>query len=336
MLEPPSQPEPVFQRPVFVTGGAGFIGSRVVRRLVRAGHTVRCLLRASSRTERTDDLPIERAAGDVLDAESVARAAAGCGAVIHLAGVSAWMDIDSPRVVPVTVDGTANVLAAARKHDIPRVVFVSSAAAFGPSESQEPRDEDAPFVRVDSARFAYVVAKRAAEKLCLGASVERTVVVVNPAEVYGPGDRDLITAGNLLGLLASRPVAVCRGGTCVAHVDDVAEGIVRALERGRSGNRYLLGGENLTHETLARALLRVAGRRSSVVRIPNWLLRTAATAARRLSLSFPVSPAVIPYATRYWFFDTRKARDELGLSFRPAEETLAETVDWLRTAGHLR
>ena len=327
---------PESSRPILVTGASGFIGSRVVRRLLERGRPVRCLVRAGSRTDRLEGLAIEQAVGDVRDRQAVHEALEGCGAVIHLAGLSAWSQIDSPLMFPVVVGGTRHVLEGARAHGVGRVVYVSSVAALGPSRRPVPRDETAPFEERDSAGMTYALAKRAAEDLCMQAAQEELeVVIVSPAEVYGSGDRDLITAGNLLGLLKSSPIVVCSGGTALVHVDDVAEGIVRALDRGSSGERYLLAGGNLHHYELARLLIEIAGLRSWIITVPAAVLRRAAAFAARWRLPFPIPPAVVPYATRFWFVENAKAGRELGLEFRSPRQTLIETLEWLVESGRL-
>ncbi|MCC7424108.1 MAG: hypothetical protein IT428_27905 [Planctomycetaceae bacterium] len=143
-----------------------------------------------------------------------------------------------------------------------------------------------------------------------------------------------MTAGSLLPLLKSRVPLVCSGGTAIAHVDDVANGIVQALRAGRPGERYFLGGENLSHRELTRMLLSICGRSAPILVVPNGIVRSAAWAARRLHLPFPIPSAMVPYVTAYWNLCTEKARRELGVSFRSAFETLAPTVSWLRAAGH--
>ena len=251
---------------VFVTGGNGFIGSVVVRELVAAGHEVTCLLRPTSNTDRLDGVHHERASGDVRDAASVKAAMAGAEAVIHLASLSSWDLIDSPEMKDVVLGGTANVLDAARELGGIRVVFVSSVTAVGATSEPTPLDESAPYNLDHERGLTYSRFKHEAEELCR-AAVERgqDVVVVNPAEVYGPGDVALITAGNLVDFATSNPVLVCNGGTSVVYVDDVALGIVRAMERGVTGERYILGGPNVTLRELATHTLDLLGRTSKIL-----------------------------------------------------------------------
>lgn len=320
---------------VFVTGGNGFIGSAVVRLLIAGGHQVRCLLRQSSQTERLAELPYERVEGDIRDAAAVARGLEGCGAVIHLASLSAWDLIDSPLMDEVVEGGTRNVLAAATARPGTRVVFVSSILAINGSAAPQPFDETATWT-LDERELIYSRSKRQAEALCQDAvKAGVDVVIVNPGEVYGPHDTALITACNLIDFAKSSPVLVCDGGTSVVHVDDVALGVVRAMERGRRGERYILGGENLTIKQLAEHCLSLLGQKKTILKFPNFIIRAVAAAGKKLHLPLPFNPHVIPYATRYWFMDAGKAQRELGVSFRSARDTLAPTLAWLKESGRI-
>jgi dihydroflavonol-4-reductase len=320
---------------IFVTGGNGFIGSSVVRRLVASGHQAVCLLRATSATGRIDGLPVERVPGDVRDLESLRTGMQGCDATIHLAAPGGWDRDDPIELRRTIVDGTGHVIRAAAERPAHRVLFVSSTAAVNASDAPRVFDESVAFSVRDSA-LAYAHAKSAAEQLARDAFARGApVIVVNPAEVYGPNDTALGTSGNLIDFATSHPVLVCTGGTSVVHVDDVAAGIVAALERGRPGERYILGGENLTIRQLAELVLELLGRRATIVSVPNGIARFAARTAARLHLPVPYNPYVVPYATRYWFVDSTKARRELGVSFRNARETIRPTLEWLTAAGHL-
>ena len=320
---------------VLVTGGNGFIGSVVVRRLVEIGYDVVCLLRDTSRTERIDDLPITRAHGDVRDVDSLHAAIRRCDATIHLAAPGSW-DADKPGLLHDVIElGTRNVLAAAEGAGKHRVVIVSSTAAVNCSPTPHVFDERAPFT-VSDRSLHYAHAKHAAERLAMHAHARGVdVVIVNPAEVYGPGDTALGTAGNLLDFATSRPVLVCSGGTSIVHVDDVASGILAALSFGRSGERYILGGDNLTIRELAELVLRVIGRRARIVAVPNWVARPMSRVVARLPVSVPFNPHVVAYATRYWFVDSSRAQRELGVRFRGAEETIRSTMAWLIRERHL-
>lgn len=322
-------------RPVLLIGGTGFIGSAVARSLAARGTRIRCMVRPRSRTARLDGVEFEPVEGDICDPASLGPALEGCRAVVHLASPSAWNQIDSPELGAVVEGGTRNLLRAAQEHPGLRVLYVSSVAAVNGSDRPEVFDEASAFTLKDPT-LGYAFAKRAAEELCRTASSGGLdVVVVNPAETYGPGDLDLLTAGSLVDFAAGPLVVVTDGGTSVAHVDDVAAGIVAALESGRSGERYILGGDNLTVPQLAALTLDLLGKRARIVSVPRSLLRWSGRVALRWGLGFPVEPRVIPYATRYWYVDSSKARRELGYRSRPAREVLAPTLDWLRTQGKI-
>jgi dihydroflavonol-4-reductase len=262
------------------------------------------------------------------------RAVEGQQAVIHLAGLSAWDLIDSPAMGETCEGGTANVLAAARTVGGVRVVYASSVLAVGSRPRPEPVDETNPFELFSDPTVAHCHHKYRAEELCRRAAADgQEVVIVNPAEVYGPNDVGRITAGNLIDFARSNPVLVCHGGTSIVHLDDVARGMLAAVEHGRSGERYILGGENITHRQLAELFLELAGQRKRILVAPNALLRGITRAARAIRCPLPYNHCVVPYATRYWWVDNSKARRELGINFRGARDTLAPTVAWLQSAG---
>lgn len=320
---------------VFVTGGNGFIGSVVVRRLLAEGHEVRCLLRKTSKTDRIDGLGWERHEGDVRDAASIRSGVAGCQAVLHLASLSSWNDIDSPLMAEVVEGGTKNVLEAAKAQPGTRVVFVSSVLGINGADEPVVFDETARF-SLDTKALSYSRSKLDAEALCQDAvKAGVPVVIVNPAEVYGPHDTAFITACNLIDFAKSSPVLVCKGGTSITHVDDVALGVVRAMEKGRAGERYILGGENLTIQQLAALTLEILGQKKPIWVFPNGLIKGLTKVATALHIPLPYNPHVIPYATKYWFMNSSKAQRELGVHFRPARECLVPTLAWLQEAGHI-
>ena len=315
---------------VFVTGGNGFIGSVVVRQLVRAGHEAICLLRASSNTERIADVVFGRVVGDVGDVEALRRGMRGCTCTIHLAAPGGWSADQPDELDRVIAGGTRSVLAVASELERHRVVVVSSTAAINGSDTPRVFDERSPYTIRDPA-LRYAHAKHHAELIAMDAYARGTdVVIVNPAEVYGPGDIALNTAGNLLDFARAHPVLVCRGGTSIVHVDDVAAGIIKAMESGRAGERYILGGDNLSVSDLARLVLELMHRRAPIVLVPRQLARLVSRVAERMHVPLPYNPAVVPYATRYWYMDSAKAQRELRLSFRDARATVTAALSWLR------
>ena len=170
-----------------------------------------------------------------------------------------------------------------------------------------------------------------------GAQAGLPVVVLNPAEVYGANDVGLVTAGNLKAFLCDPLVLLPRvGGTSICAVQDVAAACCAALTRGAPGQRYILGGPNVSVEQLARATLRLGGRTTPLLRLPAWLLLGVVRLLAALRLPTPVEPGVLAFAVRYWYVDSAKAAAELGYTQRSVEETLAPAVAWLREAGHIK
>lgn len=317
---------------VFVTGGNGFLGSRTVHELIRKGHRVRCLLRKQSDVRRIRSLPYEAVYGDIRDSESLKIATRGCDAVVHLAGVSSWEQIrkQAEALDEIIVGGTSNVLDAAIENDVSRVVVISTSAAVNGSKRPRVFNEKSRY-ELSKSDLKYSVSKNKMETL-VKSYVKKTgldVVTVNPCEVYGPDDVEMITAGNLVEFLKNSPALVCEGGTAVAHVDDVAKGIVLALEKGRKGERYILGGENLTITQMAKIVRKVGKKSDQVVTLPNVVVTHLCKAMARLGLNPPLAMDVLDYATMYWFMDSSKAAKELGFKARSAEDTFRDVVGWL-------
>jgi dihydroflavonol-4-reductase len=315
---------------IFVTGGTGLIGSRVVRLLVEQGETVRCLTRGGRRLDRIRNLDVTVVRGDLDDMEVLRAAAAGSDACVHLAGISGWDQMADHCLDNVTVDGTQRVLLAAKEAGVDRFLYVSSAAAIGATTGPVCLDESASF-NLDGSRLWYAIAKHRAETAVLqAAAAGLNAAVVNPAETYGPDDDDWVTAGNIRDILTSWPALALRGGASVVHADDVAAGIVGALRRGRRGERYILGGDNLELGDIVHLVLRLAELRRPVVTVPFALVKGVVSLCQACGLKPPLEPGVLDYLRRYWFVDSAKARKELDYRPRPASEVFEPVVRWIR------
>lgn len=321
---------------IFLTGGHGFIGSRVTRLLVARGDDVTLLLRPKSDTSRVKEQRWTRADGDLLDLGSLERGMKGHDAVIHLACISSWAQMGSGELERVILEGTKNVLEAAKRNGIKRVVFVSSAAAVAASDGPTVFDEASAF-NLEHSGLRYAVAKKKAEDeaIAFARAANLELVIVNPAEVYGPEDDQFVTAGNLRDVLTSWAALGCDGGTSVVHVEDVAHGILLALEKGRACERYILGGDNLSIAELIRHTLSAAGQNKPVLILPTWLIKGLIKTLAALRLPTPLDPQVVEYATRYWFMSSDKAKKELGYTARPGNVAIASAVKWLAEKGHV-
>ncbi len=323
---------------VLVTGASGFIGSQLTRLLVRQGHAVRVLRRATAKTLMLDDLPVEHVLGDILEAETVDRAVAGCELVFHAAGLSSYWRAQRDQIYRVNVEGTRVVMDACLRASVPRVVHTSSVAAIG-VRRDAPADENTPFDAF-SAAWAYGDSKHRAESE-VHRAIERglNAVIVNPAAVIGPGDHYLISSSMIVEF-ARRPIpAVPRGGVCLADVDAVVRGHLSAAERGRTGERYILGGQNLTNLEVATTICEIAGRRPPRFTIPGWMLGPVALAVdayHRISSRPPiVTGEQLRLDACNVFYDSSKAVRELDYPLLPFRGAAERAYRWYREHGYL-
>jgi dihydroflavonol-4-reductase len=324
---------------VLVTGGAGFVGSQIVAALVRRGDAVRVLHRATSNLINLDGLPVDHIFGDILEPEAVARAVAGCDLVFHVAAVSSYWRAQREQVCRVNVEGTRIVMEACLAAGVPRVVHTSSVAAVGIPRDGRPADETALFDAL-SATFVYADSKHRAEAVVLQAVARGlSAVIVNPAAVYGAGDHNLISGSMVLEFARRSVPAVPAGGLCVVDVDAIVQGHLAAAERGRVGERYILGGENLTYLEVAAKICAVVGRRAPRATVPAWTLpptALAADAVNRLRIGPPVvSGEQIRMAGLRVFYDSAKAVRELGYPLLPFRGAVEKTYRWYREHGYL-
>ena len=319
----------------FVTGGTGFIGANVVRALLARGFKVRALVRPNSDRRNLEGLDIELVQGDVRDFPSVKRAMQDCGLAFHVAALYSFWVRPKRLIYEVNVDGTRNVLQAALELGVERVVYTSSVAALGLREDGRPADEDTP-VNPKHIIGDYKKSKYLAQEVALAyAKKGLPVVIVNPTFPVGPYDIKPTPTGQVIrDFLERRMPAYLETGMNVVAASDVAEGHLLAAERGRIGEKYILGGENLTMRELLEALSRITGLPAPRVRLPYWpILALSYLNAGwcRLAGGTPrMTPDTVRMSRHYMFFSPRKAVEELGLPQTPAEEALRRAVDWFR------
>lgn len=335
--------------PILVTGATGFIGSQICRALVAGGQPVRAFHRPDSPQLALEGLRLEHAVGDVTQPETLAAAMRGVEGVFHTAALLGRRD--SSLTYAVTVDGTRNVLQAAGEAGVRRVVHTSSVAALGMPDqiplSREQRSGESPAsaLLMDETHtwnyrpeyWRYGHAKYLAE-LAVQAAVAQglDVVIVNPAVVIGAGDLNRIS-GNIVVQVAQRRVPVSApGGSNVVHIADVVDGHLAALRRGRRGERYILGGENLPHVQLLELIAQAAGVPPPRLVLPGCLARwlAAPLSAAEKWLPLPVKGEALRRTGYYFYYDTRKARHELGLKdARPVRQAVAEAFAWYLQQG---
>ena len=315
---------------VLLTGATGFLGSEIARELVRQGHSLRVLARATSKLDGLTGVTHERLVGDLLDAPSVERALDGMEAVIHAAGSTSTRQRDRAMLTRVNVDGTRNLLEAAARRPGLRVVHTSTVGAVGAAARPVLLDERAGW-NLGNLGYHYLDSKRQGEELALARAREgMNLVVLNPGMILGPGDVYLTSTRYVLEYLRGKNRFAVRGGLSFCDVRDVARAHVAALTQGRAGERYILAGQNLTHREALVALHRLTGLHRPI-RIPGAMIMLVAAVSQALARVRPhgledLTLGVARVARKYLFVDVSKARRELGYVVRPFDETLRDTL----------
>jgi dihydroflavonol-4-reductase len=323
---------------VLVTGATGLVGKWVARELAARGHAVRALVRPASDPAPLAGLAVEIVRGDVLDAASVRAALAGADAVVHVAGIPR-IGADAQDLAEVNVAGTEIVLGAAREAGVARAIHTSSISAAGGTRRPGALAEDAPG-NAESLGIAYFLSKLRGERIALAEGARGLpVVVLRPGVVLGPGDTHRSSASLVVAIAKGRLPAVLAGGTSFCDVRDVAAGFAAALERGRPGEVYALGGHNLSLAEFAARAAAMAGVRAPV-RVPYpvaWALAAAAEAAAALRRRPPPTNRDLARAgSLYTFVSSAKAERELGYRVRPLDEMIRDTLRDALATGRLR
>jgi dihydroflavonol-4-reductase len=325
---------------ILVTGGTGFLGSHLCRRLVSDGHAVSVLRRADSSTEALCGIEISEKIANIADAHGVESAIEGHEIVVHAAH-NKNRNQKNPAVEPETeginLQGMRNVISACEKHRVRRLLQVSSVAAVGIPEDSTPADENFKF-NLEESVLEYHRSKHLSEKLVLAAASRGLdAVVVNPASIFGPFGSRYRGMELLERVRTAAILPYFSGGICVVHVADVVDGIVAAIERGVSGNRYILGGENISYRDMFRRAAQAINAHPRIVPVFPVVSRLAAFLLEPYSRLRRKTPRVT-YATHYFahrchFYDSNKARRELSYSPRSFESILDECVDFARSAA---
>ncbi len=325
---------------VLVTGASGFVGSAVARALRERGLAVSCLVRRSSPRTNLAGLDVSLVEGDLRDAASLASAMAGQRFLFHVAADYRLWARDPEEIVRNNLEGTRNVMQAAQAAGVERIVYTSSVATL--SLKDGPADETRPLEPQDAIgayKRSKVVAEREVERMA--AQEGLAAVIVNPSTPIGPRDVKPTPTGRIIVEAASGKMpAFVETGLNLVHVDDVAHGHLLAFDKGRIGERYVLGGQDASLREMLGVIAGLVGRRAPTLALPLaplFPLAHAAEAVARLTGREPFLTADALRMSRHeMFFSSAKAQAELGYRARPYREALQDAVTWFKTQGYIR
>jgi dihydroflavonol-4-reductase len=327
---------------ILVTGATGFIGSRLVEKLVATPDRISVLVRKNSDLSALSGKldKIQLVYGDVTDGDSVANAMAGIDYVYHVAGLTYMGDKKTELLYRINVTGTKNVLHSALESGVKRVLHVSSITAVGIASGKKPVDESVKWnfdaVKLEYARTKHLAELEVADALNKGLDT----VIVNPAFVFGAGDMNF-NAGRLIKDVNNRLIPFYPlGGICVIDVDIVAETIITAMEKGRKGERYIIGGENVSYKQLVDTISKITGAPKVLLPLPYWLAKILKTMLDRYKIRNGISKlfnlSMFRVASESLYFDSSKALRELGMRHEPYEKSIRSAYEWYRERNMLR
>lgn len=314
-----------------VTGANGFIGSHVAKRLLERGESVRLLVREPDRLAAVGiDVKapgLEIVVGDLLEPDTLRPALADIRRIHHIAGVISMGRADRQKMRELNVTTTRNLLEAVRGSQVERIVYLASIFALAGS-TRDLVTENSPWT-LSEFPVHYVQAKREAE-LYVRDCAERgmPIVFVYPTFCYGPGDVFESSSDLVLGFLRGRIPAYVNGGHNAIDVRDAAAGLIKAMDRGRIGERYIIGGENVRLDQMFELLRSITGRRGPRIKLPGKFVRSAARIAERTMRDPPMTEQIVLMSERFWYYDDAKARSEIGHTSRPLEQTIGDAVAW--------
>jgi len=319
-----------------VTGATGFLGSALARELLKDGRTLKLLVRKNSDTRNIDDLDCEVAYGDLQDRDSLKSALTGCQTLYHTAAYYSLWSRDKKLIYDINVQGTRNILESALEMGIKKVVYTSTVGCIGLSEDGSPANENQPMnpaTLCNDYKLSKYEAEQVAHEL-FGRGLP--VVIVNPSTPVGPRDIKPTPTGKIiLDFLNRKMPAYIDTGLNLIDVADCARGHILAEEKGRLGERYILGNKNMSLKEILLALETLTGLKAPRIKMPYWVAYAAGLACEWASDNITHQPPSVPLAgvkmAKYFmYFDPSKAIRELGLPQNPVENALGQAVHWFK------
>ena len=327
---------------VVVTGATGFVGSAVVRRLLDRGEQLRVLIRSESDRRNLEGLDIEIVEGDLMNPATLPPALKGARTLYHLAADYRLWSRRPDEIYQANLDGTRSLMRAAEDGGVERIVYTSSVATLGINRDGSPADEQTPVAFKDMIghyKRSKFLAEQAVQELISKDGLP--IVIVNPSTPIGPRDLKPTPTGRMIvEAAAGRMPAFVDTGLNVVHVDDVAEGHLLAHDHGKVGERYILGGTNMTLAEILEGIAKLTGGRAPKIKLPHTLVLPVAAAAEAWSrVRSNGAPFVtiegVRMARKRMFFSSAKAISDLGYRFRPWEEAIADSIAWFKHHSYL-
>ncbi len=323
-----------------ITGANGFVGSAVVRCLLDAGHEVRCLIRPGSDQSNLDGLHVETSVGDLRDHASLKRAIVNCENLFHVAADYRLWVPDPETMYDINVKGTEALILAATEIGIKRIIYTSSVATIGLNYDGSNANEKTPS-SIDQMTGHYKRSKFLAEQVAQNFTrkYDLDLVIVNPSTPIGPRDlRPTPTGRIIVDTLRGRMPAYMDTGLNIAHVDDIAQGHLLAYMYGRPGERYILGGENMSLLQVLQTIDEISEKKIKRINIPAKLILPMAWIMEKVAAITKVEPRAsvdsIRMAEKKMFFSSEKAISELGYQFRPAKSAIKDAITWFENNGY--
>ena len=319
-----------------ITGANGFVGSALIRQLIDKGHDVRALVRAGSNTQNLDNLNVSLIKGDLTDPGSLKKAVSGCSYLFHVAADYRLWIPDPDIMYSTNVQGTRDLIRHATDAGVTKMIYTSSVATLGINQDRSPANEETP-VSLDDMVGHYKRSKFMAEQAIweLIKNDDLPITIVNPSTPIGPRDVKPTPTGRIIVDTLKRKIpAYVDTGLNIAHVDDVARGHVLAFEKGQSGQRYILGGEDMSLKQILESICDIAGLSPPKLKIPHNAIYPIAWLAERWAMVSKVEPLAtvdgVNMAKKYMFFSSEKAKQALGYEARPARMAIKEAIAWFR------
>lgn len=326
---------------VFITGADGVLGNNLVRLLLNRAYEVKVFIETGKKAACLEDLDIERSSGSILDYDELKAAMHGCDIIIHAAAKTDTWPSRHVDYWKINVEGTRNIINAFKETGAKRLLHIGTANSFGPGDESNPGDESSPYA-AGRYKLDYMSSKYAAQQEILASVKEEGLdaVVLNPTFMLGPYDSKPSSGTMILALNSGKIPGYPPGGRNFVHVGDVAVAIANAIDKGKKGECYILGNENLTYKEAFRKMARALDVKAPSVRMPGVLTLIYGTLISVASSLFRFTPsltyAMALISIEKHFYSSEKAAGELDMPRTPIDEALSEAVRWFRENGYLK